>query len=268
MRNLKLTLAYEGSSFRGWAVQPDVPSVQGALIETLRAVTQEDVRVYGAGRTDAGVHALGQVANFKTRSTIPTENFQKALNALLPASVRVLNVEEVSPNFHARWHAIGKTYRYRILRAPVCPPFETRRVYHYPFPLDEQAMMAAAPDFEGSHDFSSFATWDPENADENRVRAVNSSQLVRDDERDELVYTVQGRAFLRYMVRKMVGTLIAIGNGNIRSDGIPAILEARDRSLAGPTAPPEGLYMVEVRYPRQDEPLQPVEAAQAQEDSV
>ncbi len=268
MRNLKLTLAYDGSRFHGWAVQPDVPTVQGALIETLQAVTQEKVRVYGAGRTDAGVHALGQVANFKTRSTIPVENFQRALNALLPAEVRVLKAEEVPSQFHARWHATGKTYRYRILRASVCPPFDARRVYHYPYPLDAGAMMAAAPDFEGSHDFSSFAAWDSEDAEESRVRTVTFSRLERDDQRDELVYTVRGRAFLRYMVRKMVGTLIAIGKGNIARDGIPAILEARDRSLAGPTAPPEGLYMVEVFYPERTEDLEPVETAQAQADSV
>lgn len=267
MRNLKLTLSYDGSTFYGWAVQPGLPTVQGALIETIHRVTQENVRVYGAGRTDAGVHALGQVAHFKTRCRIPAGNFQRALNALLPAQIRILQVEEVPANFDARRHATGKIYRYRILRAPVCPPFEWRRVYHYPYPLDVEAMERAAPLFEGEHDFTSFANWDAGEAEESRVRAIFSSRLERDPGREELIYTVRGRAFLRYMVRKIVGTLIAVGKGRLAPEDIPRILEAQDRSLAGPTAPPEGLYMVEVQYPPRA-PADPAESAHSPGDSV
>lgn len=267
MRTLKLTLAYDGSDFYGWQLQPDRPTVQGTLLDVLRTLTQEKIWLYGSSRTDGGVHALGQVAHFKTRTRIPTENFQRALNSLLPPTIRVTGVEEVSPRFHARWHATAKTYRYRMLRAPVCPPFAWRYVYHYPFPLDEEAMVRAAPLFEGEHDFSSFGSWDPEEAEQSKVRTIYSSRLERCPEEQELVYRVRGRSFLRYMVRKMVGTLIDVGKGKLRPEDIPLLFEARDRSRAGPTVPPEGLYLVEVEYP-QDLPPEPAASAQSQAESV
>ncbi len=248
MRNLKLTLAYDGSDYYGWQIQPDRPTVQGTLVDTLRKITQEKIWLHGAARTDAGVHALGQVANFKTRTVIPAANLQRALNSLLPASIRILGVEESPLDFHARWHAQAKTYRYRILRAPICPPFLWRQVYHYPFPLDEEAMLRAAPLFEGEHDFSSFGTWDADEEHKNKVRTLFSSRLERDLAKPELTYTVYGRSFLRYMVRKLVGTLINVGKGRLRVEDIPSVFEARDRSRAGPTAPPEGLYLVSVEY--------------------
>jgi len=249
MRTLRLTLSYDGSHFYGWQIQPDRPTVQGALVDTLRKITQEKIWLYGAARTDAGVHALGQVAHFKTRTKIPAENLQRALNALLPPAIRVLQVEEAGSDFHARWHAAAKIYRYRILRAPLCPPFLWQQVYHYPFPLDEEAMARAAPLFEGEHDFSAFGTWDPEEKDHSKVRRVFESRLEPDADKQELVYTVRGRSFLRYMVRKMVGTLIDVGKGRLQPEDIPRLIEARDRSQAGPTAPPEGLYLVSVEYP-------------------
>ena len=249
MRNLRLTLAYDGRQFYGWQIQPERPTIQGALADILRKITQEKIWVYGAARTDAGVHALGQVAHFKTRTKIPAENLQRALNALLPPAIRILKVDEVPPDFHARWHAAAKIYRYRILRAPLCPPFLWQQVYHYPFPLNEEAMAQAAPLFEGEHDFSAFGTWDPEEKDRSKVRTVFLSCVERDAENQELVYTVRGRSFLRYMVRKMVGTLIDVGKGRLQPDDIPRLIEARDRSQAGPTAPPEGLYLVSVEYP-------------------
>lgn len=267
VRNLKLTLAYDGSEFYGWAIQPDRPTVQGALVETLSKITGEKVRLYGSGRTDAGVHALGQVAHFKTRTQIPPENLQRALNSLLPASIRVYAVEEAPLDFHARWHAVGKTYRYRILRGPVCPPFLRRLVYHYPYPLDEDAMVRAAPLFEGEHDFSTFGTWDPDEAERSKVRTVYSSRVERLPGAQEVVYTVHGRSFLRHMVRKLVGTLIDVGKGRLKPEDIPRLFEARDRSLAGPTVPPEGLYLVEVEY-AQDLASQLTSPAQADADSV
>jgi tRNA pseudouridine38-40 synthase len=267
VRNLKLTLAYDGHEFFGWAIQPNRPTVQGVLVGTLNKITGEKVRLHGSSRTDAGVHALGQVAHFKTRSPIPPENLQRALNALLPASVRVYRVEEVPLDFHARWHARAKTYRYRILRAPICPPFLRHYVYHYPYPLDAEAMRRAAPLFEGEHDFSTFGTWEPEQAEQSRVRAIFSSRVENDPEQDELIYAVRGRSFLRYMVRKLVGTLLEVGKGRLAPEDIPRLFEARDRSLAGPTVPPEGLYLVEVDYAAELAP-QPAATAQPDADSV
>jgi tRNA pseudouridine38-40 synthase len=266
VRNLKLTLAYDGSEFYGWQLQPEVPTVQGALLDILRKITGERIWLQGSSRTDAGVHALGQVANFKTRSSIPAENFRRALNSLLPPTIRVLAVEEVPLHFNARWHAAAKTYRYRILRAEICPPFDCRTVYHYPYPLDQDAMLCAAPLFEGEHDFSTFGAWDPEEDSASKVRTVHLSRLDRDPARQELVYTVRGRSFLRYQVRKMVGTLIEVGKGRRAPDDIPRLLAARDRSQGGFTAPPEGLCLVEVEYPAE----LPAETAhaQAEADSV
>jgi tRNA pseudouridine38-40 synthase len=249
VRNLKLTLAYDGSDFFGWQLQPDVPTVQGTLVDVLRRLTGERIWLWGSSRTDAGVHAEGQVANFKTRNPIPSDNLQRALNNLLPPSIRILRVEEVSPDFHARWHAQAKTYRYRILQSPICPPALWRFVYHYPLSLDAAAMAAAAPLFEGERDFSSFGTWDPEEADHSRIRNVFLSRLEARPEVQELIYTVRGRSFLRYQVRKMVGTLIEVGKGSLAPDDIPRIFAARDRSQSGFTAPPEGLCLVEVEYP-------------------
>ncbi len=246
LRNLKLTLAYDGSEFFGWQIQPNVTTVQGTLADVLRRLTGERIWLHGSSRTDAGVHAEGQVASFKTRNPIPPENLQRALNNLLPPSIRAVKVEEAPLEFHARFHARAKTYRYRILRAPLCPPFVCRFVYHYPLPLDDRAMADAAALFEGQHDFTTFGTWDPEEAEQSRVRTVYSSRLERRDKEEELVYTVRGRSFLRYQVRKMVGTLIEIGKGRLKPEDIPRLFEARDRSQSGFTAPPEGLCLVEV----------------------
>src|SRR5260370_11200303 len=162
MRNLKLILAYDGTEFAGWQVQPEAATVQGTLASAIARITGETVLPQGSGRTDAGVHALAQVATFATESSVPTANFVKALNDILPASVRVLEAEEAAAFFHARKSARGKTYRYRIYRAAICPPFLARYVWHYPYPLDEQAMARAAGLVEGEHDYTSFAAVNPE----------------------------------------------------------------------------------------------------------
>src|SRR5271163_5296966 len=162
MRNLKLILSYDGSDFAGWQVQPDKLTIQGTLASAIGRITGEKVLPECSGRTDAGVHALAQVVTFATESAVPTANFVKALNDLLPASVRVLEVEEVAADFHARKSARAKTYRYRIYRAAICPPFLARYVWHYPFPLNESAMIAVADVVAGEHDFTSFAAVDPE----------------------------------------------------------------------------------------------------------
>jgi tRNA pseudouridine38-40 synthase len=250
MRNLKLILSYDGTEFAGWQVQPYATTVQGTLAQAIGRVTGEKVLPQGSGRTDAGVHALAQVVTFVTESSVPTANFVKALNDVLPASVRVLEVEEAAADFHARKSARGKTYRYRIYRAGICPPFLARYVWHYPFPLDEQAIAAAAGRVEGEHDFTSFAAVDPERGQEgvpvSNVRRVFSSGWVRQEE--EFIYTVKGSGFLHHMVRNLVGTFILVGKGTLQAEDITRILDARNRSAAGATAPAGGLYLVGVEY--------------------
>lgn len=250
MRNLKMILSYDGADFAGWQVQPDAPTVQGTLASAIGRVTGEKVLPQGSGRTDAGVHALAQVMTFVTSSAVPTANFVKALNDVLPASVRVLEVEEMPEGFHARHSSRAKTYRYRIFRGAICPPFLARYVWHYPYPLDEEAMMRGAGLVVGEKDFTSFAAVDPERGREgevaSNVRTIFSSSWERCGE--ELVYTVRGSGFLHHMVRNLVGTFILVGRGTLQGGDVTRILEARDRSTAGGTAPASGLYLVGVEY--------------------
>jgi len=249
MRNLKLILSYDGSDFSGWQVQPDAVTVQGTLVSAIGRVTGEKVLPQGSGRTDAGVHALAQVVTFVTASSVPTANFVKALNDVLPASVRVLEVQEAAADFHARHSAQAKTYRYRIYRAAVCTPFLARYVWHYPYPLDEYAMARAAALVEGEHDFTSFAAVDPEQRESARasnLRRIFSSTWERQGE--EFVYTVRGSGFLHHMVRNLIGTFILVGKETLQVDDLTRILQARNRSAAGATAPAGGLYLVNVEY--------------------
>jgi tRNA pseudouridine38-40 synthase len=251
MRYFKLTIAYDGTDFHGWQVQTNKPTIQGEISNILGRLTQERVQLYGAGRTDAGVHALGQVASFKTLSGLSAQEFQRALNALLPPTIRIVAADEVGPTFHARWSARGKIYRYRIYRGKVVPPMIWRYVLHYPFPLDEDAMRDAAARFAGVHDFASFAaSTGSEDDDQERSteREVFSSELARSADNEELVFTVSGRSFLRYMVRKMVGTLLDIGRGKLAPDDIERLFELKDRSKSGPTVPAQGLMMVAVKH--------------------
>jgi tRNA pseudouridine38-40 synthase len=250
MRNLKVTLSYDGSDFAGWQVQPDLPTVQGTLASAIGRITGEKVLPQGSGRTDAGVHALAQVATFVTESSVPAANLVKAINDILPAAVRVTWVEEVAADFHARKSARRKTYRYRIYRGEICPPFLARYVWHYPYPLDEAAMARAARVLEGEHDFTSFAAVDPERGRDgepvSNVRTIFSSTWERAG--DEYVYTVSGSGFLHHMVRNLVGTSVLVGKGTMRVEDVPRVLEARDRSAGGATAPASGLYLVKVEY--------------------
>jgi len=248
-RQIKLTLSYDGTDFLGWQVQAEGATIQGALATAIGRVTGEKVLPQGSGRTDAGVHALGQVASFATASTIPVSNLRTALNDVLPAAIRVLDSQEVAADFHARKSAVGKTYRYRIFRGEVCPPFLARYVWHYPYPLDEAAMAGAAAGAAGEHDFTSFAAVDPErDAGEGKsnVREIFSSQWSRQGE--EFVYEVRGNGFLHHMVRNLVGTFTLAGKGSLNDKGIRGILQAKDRSAAGATAPARGLYLVRVDY--------------------
>jgi len=261
-RNLKITLAYDGSEFHGWQIQPGVPTVQGTLAECLKRLTGEDVLPQGSGRTDAGVHALGQVASVRLDNPIPDRNLIAALNDILPPSIRVNSVETVSDEFHARHSATAKTYRYRIYRGDICPPFQARYVLHDPYPMNEEAVIRCSEHLVGKHDFTSFAASDPDRsariaelaADETparfgksgNLRTIHSSAWVRTH--DELVYTVRGDGFLHHMVRNLVGTFLLVGKGSLKVGDVPTILEARNRSAAGPTAAACGLYLVSVEY--------------------
>ncbi|MGB8887941.1 MAG: tRNA pseudouridine(38-40) synthase TruA [Candidatus Korobacteraceae bacterium] len=261
-RNLKITLAYDGSEFHGWQVQPGLRTVQGTLAECLKRLTGEEVLPQGSGRTDAGVHALAQVASVTIDSPIPESNLVIALNDVLPPSVRVSSVEVVPADFHARHSAKAKTYRYRIYRRDICPPFLARYVYHDPYPMNEEALMRSSEQVVGKHDFTSFAASDPDRsarikqaADEDEAspfgiptnsRTIHSSQWVRTHE--ELIYTVRGDGFLHHMVRNLVGTFLLVGKGGLKIEDVAAILEARNRSAAGPTAAAGGLYLVSVEY--------------------
>ncbi len=265
MRNLKLILSYDGSDFAGWQVQPDALTLQGTLASAIGRITGEKVLPQGSGRTDAGVHALAQVATFATESSVPAANFVKALNDILPASMRVIEAEEVAADFHARKSARAKTYRFRIYREAICPPFLTRYVWHYPYPLDEAAIILAAALVEGEHDFTSFAAVDPERGAEvpalwdrdkekvqeyggqpSNIRRIFSSGWERQG--SEFVYTVRGSGFLHHMVRNLVGTFILVGKGTLQVEEVTRILEVRNRSAAGATAPARGLFLVGVEY--------------------
>ncbi len=262
-RNLKVILSYDGSEFAGWQVQPGLATIQGTLASAIGRLTGEKVLPQGSGRTDAGVHALAQVASFTTSSTIPAGNWVKALNDILPASIRILDVSEAHADFHARKSARAKTYRYRIYRGAICPPFLARYVWHYPYPLDEEAMKQAATVVIGEHDFTSFAAVDPERVERlnenhgghrgpqretecSNVRTVFSSTWTRED--DGLIYTIRGSGFLHHMVRNLVGTFVLVGKGTLTTKDVQEILTRKDRSAAGPTAPAAGLYLVNVEY--------------------
>ncbi len=257
----KLTLCYDGSPFAGWQVQPGRQTVQGSLAEAIRRVTGEQTLPQGSGRTDAGVHALAQVASVALRSPVPPANLARALNHALPPSVRVLAAEHGPPGFHARHSAVAKTYEYRVFRAPLCPPWLVPYVYPCTFPLALEPMQAAARLVLGTHDFRSFQAHEPDAAaraisssierssiERSSVRTVYRSEWSR-TEADLLVYRVTGSGFLHHMVRNLVGTFLAVGRGRLAPEALPAILARRERAAAGPTAPASGLWLHSVTYP-------------------
>ncbi len=273
LQTWRLTLAYDGTDFQGWQVQPGLPTVQGELQAALGRVTGESPLPQGSGRTDAGVHALAQVASFSLQAPIPPENLQRALNRTLPASIRIFEARTVPSTFHARHSAIAKTYEYRVFRDSACSPFLARYVYWCPWPLSFDALQAAAQAFEGEHDFQSFAATDPdlahrapaEASDGNSpdttpetniapgstIRTIFSSQWEQHwhEGGELLVYRVRGNGYLHHMVRNLVGTMLDVGRGHLTVDNIPGILGARSRSAAGPTAPARGLFLHSVEYP-------------------
>jgi tRNA pseudouridine38-40 synthase len=247
MRRLRFEVAYDGTDFNGWQVQPGLPTIQGLLEEVIGRIEGAPVHVAASGRTDAGVHAFAQVAAVSLGNPIPADNFRRAVNRLLPQTIRVSHVTEVSLDFHPRFDARRKTYEYRMFREEVCPPFERRFVYHHPYPLDEAAMIAAAPCLEGEHDFSAFAATDEKDAvSASKVRVIFRSTLVRRDK--ALVYSVTGSGFLKHMVRNIVGVLLEVGKGNLKEADLLARLQPGCGIKPGPTVPANGLFLVSVDY--------------------
>jgi tRNA pseudouridine38-40 synthase len=257
----RLTLAYDGTEFQGWQVQPGQPTIQGELQAALGRVAGETPLPQGSGRTDAGVHAVAQVASFQLFAPIPPENLLRALNRTLPPSIRVSEARTAPSSFHARHSAIAKTYEYRIHRGFDCSPFLARYVYSFPQLLDLALLQAAARLLEGEHDFQSFAASDPDLAhrsperetpqSQNQERTIYSSAWHEQpsESGNLLVYRIRGNGFLHHMVRNLVGTMLDVGRGFFPLEEIPRILAARSRSAAGPTAPARGLFLVSVEYP-------------------
>jgi tRNA pseudouridine38-40 synthase len=246
-RRLRATIAYDGTDFHGWQVQPGLPTIQGELQAVLTEIEGGPVHVFGSGRTDAGVHALAQVSAFDLSSPIPNGNLLRAMNRLLPEAIRVLAVENAEPGFHPRHHARRKTYEYRIHRGAICSPFERRWVHHYPYPLDERAIASVTDLLVGTHDFSAFAASDDKNErGASKIRSIFSS--VWESAAERAVYRVSGSGFLKHMVRNIAGTLIEVGKGNLTADDLRAFLQPGYPGKAGPRAPACGLFLVCVEY--------------------
>jgi tRNA pseudouridine38-40 synthase len=267
-QNWMLTLAYDGTDFSGWQVQPGERTIQGELQAALGRVTGETPLPQGSGRTDAGVHALGQVASFPLLAPIPPGNLLRALNRTLPPSIRILDTKQVPVTFHARHSAVAKTYEYRVFRQTICPPFLARYVLACPWPMSLDALEKSAALFAGEHNFLSFAATDPDLASHqvpdsltpgteelspappSAVKTIFSSSWTQEktEAGEFLVYRVRGSGFLHHMVRNLVGTMLDVGRGRLKAEEIPGILAARSRSAAGPTAPAQGLFLHSVEY--------------------
>lgn len=239
-----MVLAYDGTAYRGWQVQAEGDTIQGRVREALSRMAKTPVEVVAAGRTDAGVHALGQAAHFQLEHAIPTDGLLRGLNTMLPEDIRVRQVEEAPPEFHARYSARSKTYRYHLERAPVPLPFRSRFTVHHPRDLDRASLEEAASLFLGEHDFAAFRASSC-NAKTTTRRVFVSHWLDNDT---ELVFEVAATGFLQHMIRNMVGTLLEIGRGKRSVESIPRLFASGDRTEAGETAAAKGLHLVRVDY--------------------
>jgi tRNA pseudouridine38-40 synthase len=242
MQNYKIVLSYDGTDYHGWQRQPAKRTIQGTIEDALTKITQKKVSIIGAGRTDAGVHACGQVANFKAGLKMTSQELFKALNALLPDDIRITGLREAAADFHARRDAKGKIYQYRIWNARAIDPFVVRYVLHWPYPLNIRSMRNAAGRFQREADFSGFSS----NRLLHPVRNVVRSELRKKGE--EILYTVEANGFLRYMVRTIVGTLLEVGRGRMSPEAIEEIFLEKNRTPACPTAPAKGLCLLKVLY--------------------
>ncbi|NIS59169.1 MAG: tRNA pseudouridine(38-40) synthase TruA [Proteobacteria bacterium] len=244
MRNIKLTLEYDGTGYHGWQIQPNVKTIQGTVEGKLAHITGEPVRLFASGRTDTGVHAMGQVAHFKTQSSLDVLSFLKALNSLLPEDIRVKDVEEVDEAFHARFGAKGKVYEYRIFNGELPSPFHRHYSWFVPGKLDLANMRKAAMKLRGRHDFSSFCSAGSDHS--SRIREIYAIDVGMRG--DLVIIEVEANGFLKQMVRNIVGTLVEVGRRKLTPSQFADILEARDRRRAGLAAPAQGLFLVRVNY--------------------
>ena len=248
MRRIRFTISYDGSDYFGWQVQPGLPTIQGTIEAVLSRIEDAPVKIYGSGRTDAGVHAKAQVAACDLKNPIPPANLLRALNRLLPTDIRVLEVAETHADFHPRFQALAKTYQFRIYRGVICPPFERLYAWHHPFPLDEARMMTAASLFEGRHCFRAFAATDERyTAEADMHRTIYSSVLTQRDEM--LTYEVRGSGFLKHMVRNLAGALVEVGCGNLSEVDLLKMMETGIRHEGIRTVPAKGLFLMNVEYP-------------------
>lgn len=245
MRNIKLIIEYDGTNYRGWQVQPKGATVQGMIEEKLVLLTKEAVHLVGSGRTDAGVHAFGQVAHFKTQSQIEVRSIQKALNSLLPADIVIKGIMEAEEFFHARKESKSKVYEYRILNRPFRSAIQREYCWHIPQKLDLKQMKKATQELIGEHDFSSFRSVG--SPTRTAVRKVIRAEWKRGRE-GSIRFEIEASGFLKQMVRAVVGTLVEVGRGKITAEEFRRILASRDRKTAGPTAPAHGLFLKEVKY--------------------
>jgi tRNA pseudouridine38-40 synthase len=251
MRRIRFEVAYDGTDFHGWQVQPGLPTIQGILEEIIGGIEGRPVHVAGSGRTDAGVHAMAQVAAVSLENRIPTDNFRRAVNRLLPSTIRINRVSETAATFHPRFDATRKTYEFRLYRAEVCSPFVRRFVHHHPYPLNEAAIMRAALLLEGEYDFTAFAAADERYAEgQPQIRTLFSSKIERCE--DLLIYRVTGSGFLKHMVRNIVGVLIEVGKGNLNEDDVRARLQPQCGINPGPRLPPSGLILLSVDYDKEE----------------
>lgn len=245
MPKYKCIIAYDGTAFAGYQVQPNKRTVQSELEASLGKMHKgETVKVTASGRTDAGVHAKGQVIHFNSTHMFPEDNWQKALNALLPSDIVILDVKQVSEDFHARFDPVGKEYRYKITRGQLRDPFTRNYAYYYPYPLNLEAIRGAIPYLEGTHDFTSFCATNTNVVD--KVRTIHKIEL--DENEDSLIFHFVGTGFLYNMVRILVGTLLEVGSGKRKPSDMQDILLKQDRQFAGKTAPSHGLYLWKVFY--------------------
>jgi tRNA pseudouridine38-40 synthase len=247
VRRIRITVAYDGADYHGWQVQPGLETIQGTLERVIAEIESAPVSVIGSGRTDAGVHALAQVAAFNIANPIPCDNLRRAMNRLLPADIRVIDVQEAAAAFHPRFDAKAKTYEYRIFRGETCPPFDRRYVQHHPYPLDIGAMTTAAELLEGEHDFTAFAASDEKDElGHSKVRTIFVSRM--ETEGDRLVYRVRGSGFLKHMVRNIVGVLLEVGKGNLSAADLEHRLRPGSNVAPGPAVPARGLFLISVEY--------------------
>ncbi|MBU0682655.1 MAG: tRNA pseudouridine(38-40) synthase TruA [Proteobacteria bacterium] len=254
MRTLRLTLAFDGTNYAGWQCQKNQPTIQGVLEAKLARMTATKVQVNGAGRTDAGVHALGMVASFCTDTSIPVNGFRKGLNSMLPPDIRVLEVVEEVSGFHARFSAVAKAYEYRLDICDTQLPTERLYAHHLRQPLDQESMQLCLQALVGTHDFSSFEATGSRDLGQEGGRGAVRTLFLADyrESASEIVrhgfFHFVGNGFLRHMVRNLVGTLIYVGQGKLTPAGFVNILQARDRTVAGPMAPARGLFLKSVSY--------------------